>query len=190
MTVLRTFATATLILLPPLAGCASRTPGNRPGSDLSDRLVGSWEGYLQYRDYTSDKYVRLPMKLDAVRIPGRAGAMRWEYTYDDGPGKTVTSSELVAIDRRAGTVTLSELDGKESERFDVIMDRQDAGGREMMVLRTMGSDDNRPATSLKTLTVQDGEFSILKLVQFDGAELEYRNHFTVRRSAPAADAQP
>lgn len=59
---------------------------------LSRALAGHWRGALHYRDYSSDQAVTLPttVSIDA--------GLRFAFTYDDGPGKTVRSAEQWSFD--------------------------------------------------------------------------------------------
>lgn len=62
---------------------------------LGQALAGRWTGTLQYRDYSSDKRVTLPT---SVTIEGPSAVLQLAFTYDDGPGKTVRSTEQWTLD--------------------------------------------------------------------------------------------
>ena len=78
--------------------------------ELCAALLGDWTGVLEYRDYseppTSTKRVKLPTWLS---VSASGSALRFRYTYDDGPGKTVVSTDTVTIDAaRTLWTTLTE----------------------------------------------------------------------------------
>jgi hypothetical protein len=82
---------------------------------LEAALVGSWTGTLEYRDYRSERRVTLPTKL-VVEAEGPE-RLTLAYTYDDGPGKTVTSQERITIDRGRSTYRIQNGDGTYDATF-------------------------------------------------------------------------
>jgi hypothetical protein len=75
-----------------------------PAGRLEAVLAGSWAGTLEYRDYRSDRRVTLPTRL--VVTPAGEGALSFAYTYDDGPGKVVTSIERITITASPSSFTM------------------------------------------------------------------------------------
>ena len=91
-----------------------------PPAPLAQALAGRWEGTLQYRDYTTDNAVTLPttVSVDA--------ALRLAFTYDDGPGKTVRSSEQWTFDGTtlqmgAASAPLQVSNYRSNERGDLVL---------------------------------------------------------------------
>jgi len=72
-----------------MVACCLTLPSHA-APDLAHALTGPWTGSLQYRDFSNDKQVVLPT---TVTFSGSNTALRGDYVYDDGPGKTVKSSE-------------------------------------------------------------------------------------------------
>jgi len=91
-----------------------------PPAPLGQALAGRWEGTLQYRDYTTDNAVTLPTSLVADT------SLRLAFTYDDGPGKTVRSSEQWTLDGTtlqmgAASAPLQVSDYRSNERGDLVL---------------------------------------------------------------------
>ena len=85
---------ATLAELPPAAATADLVAGATP-AQLGAALAGAWRGSLTYRDYGSGKKVVLPT---SAKIAASAGnTLDVALVYDDGPGKTVRSTDTWAL---------------------------------------------------------------------------------------------
>jgi hypothetical protein len=116
---LRVTTTALLICafafcLPTIRASAPRQLATRqtsapPVSNLDQVYLGfegDWVGQLQYRDFGNDSRVFLPTWLRISRTAdGRS--LQFDYTYDDGPTKTVKETSLVTIDSAASTFTVT-----------------------------------------------------------------------------------
>jgi len=92
--------------LPELAGLAE-LPVSAPQSLLGQALAGHWRGTLTYRDFRSDQRVVLPTGVD---IGGASHALRLDFVYDDGPGKTVRSSQHWSLDLDGAALRTGEAD--------------------------------------------------------------------------------
>ncbi len=65
---------------------------------------GEWRGTLTYRDYSQpDRLVALPTRLFVAL--GAPNQLVLSYAFDDGPGKTVFSYEVMTIDLPAKRIT-------------------------------------------------------------------------------------
>lgn len=91
-----------------------------PAALLGQKLSGEWRGVLHYRDFGTDKAVRLPTVLV---IDGASAALQLVFTYDDGPAKTVRSAEqwslgsegaLFCMGKDAGPMAVSLLRSNEA----------------------------------------------------------------------------
>jgi hypothetical protein len=109
---------------------------------LAALFDGQWAGTLDYRDYGDDSRAVLPTLLQ-----GRA--MVLDFTYDDGPGKTVTSREIWQPDADGAGLTIRS--GKDASHFAISEWRQLADGSQTLVLDGKGRDNDRPV--LKRLVV-------------------------------------
>ena len=85
---------ATLAELPPAAATADLKTGAIPAR-LGAALAGAWHGSLTYRDYGSGKKVVLPTRASIEAATD--GILALGFIYDDGPGKTVHSTDTWAL---------------------------------------------------------------------------------------------
>ena len=97
-----------LIILAVLAGgCFARPALSEPvlaPADLLAATAGRWTGELQYRDYQSNKWEGLPVKVLIVSQPDGVTTVR-TAAFDDGPKTgTVWITTLVQVDTKAGRV--------------------------------------------------------------------------------------
>ena len=98
-----------LIMIAAIAGSfiarpALAAPPLAP-ADLLAATQGQWQGELQYRDYQSNKWEGLPVKVSIVSQPDGVTTVR-TATFDDGPKTgTVWITTLVQVDPKAGRVT-------------------------------------------------------------------------------------
>lgn len=117
-----------------------------PPALLGQALAGRWRGTLHYRDFGSDKGVTLPTE---VVIDGAGEALRLAYTYDDGPGKTVRSSETWSFD--GATLRM----GKEGEPMTVTRYRGNAKGE--LILLALGSGvENGAPVEVRSVVMRRG----------------------------------
>ena len=87
-----------------LTGSAlAASPAYAP-ADLLAATQGQWQGELQYRDYQSNKWEGLPVKVSIVSQPDGVTTVR-TAAFDDGPKTgTVWITTLVQVDPKAGRV--------------------------------------------------------------------------------------
>lgn len=144
-------------------------------------LAGSFAGALRYRDYQdSARFVVLPTELTGV-LSADSTSVQLDFVYDDGPGKTVRSSDRLALDSTTTALQWGPADGRRPpSTFSV---RSLTGGDTIrLVADTEGSDDNRPATIRETISVSLGGIGILKEVRFAGTtRWLFRHEYTLRR---------
>ena len=186
----RLFRRASLALL-ALVCFALRLPAQTPPggrTSLSGALLGHWTGVLEYRDYaepaTSTKRVQLPTWL---YIHSQGEALRFEYTYDDGPNKVVKSSPTVLIDEAAETYKVVPADGvAESYTVSGLATLRNAHGT--LILTGEGTDNKKPAQIRTTLVVGRNLLSWLEEVRPAGSTepFVFRHRYTFTRAeAPA-----
>ena len=146
---------------------------------LEAALAGSWTGTLTYRDYRSDRRVTLPTKL-VVEAVG-PGQLTLAYTYDDGPGKTVTSQERITIDREKSTYRIQNGDGSYDATFEVSGLASFAPASPVIVLMGKGDENGAPVDLRITLTVQASAFTMLRESRTAGGDWRFRNQYELTR---------
>lgn len=115
-----------------------------PPSRLTEALAGHWRGALHYRDYSSDKAVTLPTTVSID------DALRFAFTYDDGPGKTVRSNEQWSFD---GALLYP---GKASTPLQVSLYRSNENGD--LILVALGNGvENGQAVELRLVVLRRGD---------------------------------
>jgi hypothetical protein len=141
------------------ASCVSMTALAAP--DLAQSLAGAWTGSLQYRDFGNDRQVTLPT---TVTFSGPATALRGDYVYDDGPGKTVRSSEQWSLAPDGSTLTLAT--GGTPARVTTYR----AGTGADVTLEVAGSgEENKQPVAMRTLVERTGDaLTITRLTQLPG----------------------
>ena len=149
--------------------------------EVHGALTGDWRGTLRYRDYQdSSRFVSLPTLLTGTTTVDSA-SVRLAFTYDDGPGKTVRSTDQFAFDEAMRMLTWGPADGKRApSAFSVESVRRDSALT--LVVETDGEDDNRPARLRETITVGRGSLRVLKEVRFGtSAPWLYRHEYRFSR---------
>ena len=140
-------------------------------------LLGDWQGTLEYRDYAPPHgRVRLPTTL-AVTPGDEPAAVVLTYTYDDGPGKTVTSVERLRVDPASGSVDWNDLAGRYQQQFRIT----ESTDGERLVLTMTGKDDGRPADIRVTLSIRAGRLIMLKETGPVGQPLQFRHEYQLTR---------
>jgi hypothetical protein len=160
-------------LMLALAVAAQLTPS------FEDALAGSWSGTLEYRDYRSDRRVTLPTKL--VVEAGGPGRLTFAYTYDDGPGKIVTSQERITIDRQKSTYRIQNGDGSYDATFEVSGLGSFAAASPVVVLVGKGDENGAPVDLRITLTVHASTFTMLRESRTVGGDWRFRNQYKLTR---------
>ena len=88
-----------LLAAPALAGAPSYEP-----AVLLNATQGQWQGELQYRDYQSNKWEGIPVKI-AITVPGDGLTLVRTAAFDDGPKVgTVFITTLLIVDPAAQTI--------------------------------------------------------------------------------------
>jgi len=141
-------------LLLSCAVSAQTVPTSQTQTELRNALIGDWVGVLEYRDYseppTSTKRVDLPTWLS---ITANGAALTEHFIYDDGPTKTVESTETVTLDPGAGLYTEASA-GKPAKVYKATGYDKLKSGRGELVLTGAGTDNDKPAETRITLTIR------------------------------------
>jgi hypothetical protein len=142
-------------------------------------LIGTWSGTLEYRDYRSERRVTLPTTLVIKRLGD--GALTFAYTYDDGPGKTVTAQDRITIDSAKQTFRIQNADGSYDATF-AVTDFAASGADGHRVVLTGKGEENKVAVDLRiTITVTPASFTMLRESRQPGEEFLFRNRYEMKR---------
>ena len=163
----------------PTRSCAQTRPSPKA---LHAALGGTWTGALRYRDYQdSSRFVSLPTVIEGTTA-GDSANVRLDFVYDDGPGKTVRSSDTFSLNAQARALLWGPADGTRAPSTFAV--QQFSGGNPFTLIVEMnGEDDNKKARIRETLTVSANELRILKEVQFKAdAPWLFRHEYRVNRS--------
>jgi hypothetical protein len=133
-------------------------------------LIGKWEGSLEYRDYTADKWFGIPVKT-VIEDQGDGATMIRKSDFDDGPkvgNVRITTVEL--YDAGKGMVTTGTFrKGRTPElsNYAIRLSGVTADATHWtMIEETDGMDDSRPAR-LRLTTVRKGNsLQTIKEVDF------------------------
>lgn len=155
---------------------AARDPGTPPDATLAltAALAGNWTGTLDYRDYGNDSRVSLPTLLSVNGL-----ALSW--TYDDGPGKTVRSSETWSI--AAGGKQLLVGEGKGRETMAISELRRSSDGSLTMVLDGTGNENGKPVIIRTILTRDKAMLRITRQSRSAGQPFIMRHSYQLRPAA-------
>ena len=162
---------------------ARTTPWRALASPLAP-TIGLMRGELEYRDYQNGERVLLPTWLHTAPI-STTGAFRQRTIYDDGPGNTIYSSDVV---RFAGNRWIEGDGTGEGETASTptafrIVSRTVNGANQRLVLLGNGMDDNKRVDFRYTVTVGDSVMTRLKEFRLPGKAWEYRHEYRFRRVA-------
>jgi hypothetical protein len=145
---------------------------------------GDWVGQLQYRDFGNDSRVFLPTWLRISRTAdGRS--LQFDYTYDDGPTKTVKETSLVTMDLAAGTFTVTSNRDHSSDVYKLAgLSEFSAKGRGSLTLTGTGTENDKPVDVRITITVARNLYTYRKETRLAGAEFLFRDAYTFTRKDP------
>lgn len=143
-------------------------------------LRGEWLGTLTYRDYGNNKLVTLPTRVFAERTGDAALALG--FIYDDGPGKTVRSRELLTVDPATRSwQTRTEGDSAVSRSMIVETSGFVSGTSGRVVRFGSITENDAPAESRDTLTLAADKVVLLHETRTPGGTFAMRNELRLRR---------
>jgi Peptidase family S41 len=164
---------------------ARTTPWSRNTSVLAP-TSGLMRGVLEYRDYGSGERVTLPTWSHLSPI-GSTGAFRQRTIYDDGPGKTIYSTDVLRVAGDQWIEGAGGDDGAASTDQSTlrITSRRQTPAGVALVLRGSGSDDNKRVDFRYTVTLGDSVSTRLKEFRATAGEpWEYRHEYRLTRGTP------
>lgn len=155
----------------------AKAPGTPVVPRLAAVLAGPWNGTLDYRDFQSDRRVVLPTMLEAA---GDGDEVRFAFTFDDGPGKTVHSTQTWKI--RDGARTLISGDGEDREEMKLIERRGGDDATELtLVAEGRGQEDKLPVEVRTVLIRRGAVLSISRLTRRPGEPFLLRHVYRLSR---------
>jgi hypothetical protein len=156
---------------------------------LNRPVVGSWTGVLEYRDFQSDKMVRLPTWLEVQALPG--GPLHMTYIYDDGPAKTVVEQSTVTLDAQANTYTMTSDRDHSTDTYRV-SGYQDllAKGVGVLTMTGAGQENDKPVDVRITVTIGRNLYIFRKETREAGQDFRMRDEYVFTRRDPPAVPVP
>lgn len=144
-----------------------------PAAVVTQLLDGEWNGTLDYRDYGNDQRVTLPTALSAK-------GLSFAWTFQDGPGKVVTSSERWTMAPSGQSLTIAGKDRSETYAVAELRAAQDASTATMVLQRTY-EDDGKRVTERKILTRSGPMLRLTTMTAKKGEPLLMRNAYELTR---------
>jgi hypothetical protein len=167
---------------------SAQSPSTVSGEAIYKALTGHWTGYLEYRDYSNDKRVKLPTILDATQ-KGDAQAIELKYVYDDGPGKIVKDTETIQIDLRAHEYAVQEQDGTKTVYHIGKLEGFEKDSVGSLLLSGPGIENGKPVEVRTTIRCTENSLTILRETRLPGGEFKFRHQYTFTRAAATAMPQ-
>ena len=141
---------------------------------VAKALKGDWAGTLDYRDYSDDSRETLPTLMQSD------GAML-SWTFDDGPGKTVRSSETWVFDATGQALTITA--GKNApDHWRVLEAHTSADGASLtIVLEGESTENGRSVIARKVLTRDGNRLRMTKQTRVSGEPFLMRQSYELRQ---------
>jgi hypothetical protein len=154
-------------------------------ADLSSRLMGSWVGTLEYRDFSDNSREKLGTLLRVFKDKA-SGRLVFRYVYDDGPSKVVQDRDEVVIDTVAGSYSAYDSDGKSSDtyKFSALI-AWDKDGKGTVILLGHGTENGSDVDIRQTLSVDAKALNVLRESRLPGKEFLFRHEYRFERVSKA-----
>lgn len=137
-------------------------------------LAGDWTGTLDYRDCSADTRETLP-----TRMQSDGQVLAW--TFDDGPGKTVQSSEAWTFDASGQSLTITAGINAPNQ-WRVVESRASADGASLtIVLEGESIENGREVFARKILTRDGDRLRITKQTRVAGEPFLMRQSYELRQ---------
>lgn len=133
---------------------------------------GHWTGTLDYRDYGNDGRVVLPTILDS-------DGTTLSWTYDDGPGKIIRSTDEWTINPVAGTVTIRE--GKSQTTSKIVEYRSATDGSMTLIFDRTGEENGRKMLFRSIMTATKGQLRLTQLSRTPGTPFLMRHSYELHQ---------
>ena len=162
-------------------------------AELLAATAGHWAGELQYRDYETNQWQGLPVKVAIVSQPDGVTTVR-TAAFDDGPKTgTVWITTLVQVDPKAGRVAYAG--ARKGRALDsgsaaLVLASHAKDGQHWVLIETELRQDGGSMAQVRETTTRDGDSMItLKEVNpVDDSKDEWlpRNRTVLTRVRPEA----
>ena len=152
-------------------------------------LAGDWEGTLEYRDYSTDKRVKLPTTLEARSSDdGQAAVLK--FRYDEGKGRFVAGESTLRVDSPNNSLTWKSDGGKSKVEYILTgLDAFAGEGKRELILDGLGTENGQSVEVRQTITRDGDDLKIVKESRKSGGVFAFRNAYAFKRKpapAPAA----
>ncbi len=167
---------------------SAQSPATVSNEVIYKALTGHWTGYLEYRDYSNDKRMKLPTGLHAAPT-GDAQAIELRYVYEDGPGKIVRETETIHIDLDTHQYTVQDNDGKKTVYQIAQLEGFGSVAEGSLLLSGPGIENDKPVEVRTTIHCTESSLTILRETRLPGGEFKFRHQYTFTRAAPTTTPQ-
>jgi hypothetical protein len=168
-TIMRAFIPFLALIALPASVIAQTAPPT--AAEALAATAGDWTGELQYRDYQSNSWQGLPMRVTIVAQPDGATTIR-TAAFDDGPVTgVVTITTVSMVDTAAATITsagfrkgraaelltdsiASFTPGADATRWTLVTTRTGTDGDGIADIRETATRDGRTMTTVKEVNPQ------------------------------------
>jgi Peptidase family S41 len=149
------------------------TPVTDPAALIAQTLSGRWTGTLDYRDYGNDQRTTLPTILESDGL-----TLNW--TFDDGPGKTIRSKETWSFDQSGKSLTITS-DGKPTTYRVSELRTSEDGSVLTLVLDGQTTENRKKLIARLILTKSTGQLRFTKMTKQAGEPFLMRHSYELRQ---------
>jgi len=139
-------------------------------------INGPWNGELTYTDYQDDQSkFSIPCRMEAKRKRNKICLL---LTFTEPDGRQITDKTTVKFKEEGTTLMID----KQTYRVAQVMGADE--GKELQItLMGEGKDNNKPSKFKNMIVFSDSNFSMKKLVKYNGTEKYFeRNSYVFRRA--------
>ncbi len=170
---------ATVLALTCVLAAQTSTP---PRTQIYSALTGEWTGHLEYRDYQSNERVILPTWLEVKSSPD-GNSVTFNYTYDDGPTKTVTEKSAITIDPAAHIYTATSEGDHSSITYQI--EELTAGKHGIQItLAGHGTENDKPVDVQISIRADRNLYRFEKETRLAGKDFQFRDAYILTRRTP------
>lgn len=141
---------------------------------LAAALAGNWAGTLDYRDYGNDQRTSLPTLMTAT-------GLQLAFTFDDGPGKTVRSTDTWSVTPDGKSLVIGH--EKSRETMAIAELRRSANGSVTLVAEGSGKENGRTVMVREILTRDGPVLRLTRMSRSAGQPFIMRHSYQLRPAA-------
>ncbi len=143
-------------------------------------LKGDWVGTLTYRDFSSERQVVLPTTLKASP---QCEAVQLDFSFDDGPGKTVTERMQLSIDPQGRSLTLASEDSQDTYQIEA-GSRLEPAGALALTMTGRGTENDKGVEVREALTLTPTLMVLRRETRPSGGEFKMRHEYRLTLKVP------